>query len=100
MAFGYGMHTDMPIHYLGEAVVQRCRKIWWTVHILDRQITSLMGNPQSIRDEDIHCRLPVFLGSPHRTAALDLHIKLVRIIAVINNSMSLHPFFYILSAPS
>lgn len=87
MAFGYGMHTDMPVHHLGEAVVQRCRKIWWTVHILDRQITSMMGNPQCIRDEDIHCRLPVFSGSPHRTAALDVHIKLVRVIAYINNNI-------------
>ncbi|ETS74138.1 hypothetical protein PFICI_14004 [Pestalotiopsis fici W106-1] len=87
MAFGYGMHTDMPVHHLGEALVQRCRKVWWTVHILDRQITSLMGNPQSIRDEAIHCSLPVFSGSPHRTSALDIHIKLVRIIAYINNNI-------------
>ncbi|KAJ4410388.1 hypothetical protein N0V91_001872 [Didymella pomorum] len=48
-----GMHTDMPVMNLGEAVVQRCRKIWWTIFILDRHMTALMGLPQSIRDEDV-----------------------------------------------
>lgn len=82
----YGMHTDMPVIHLGEAHVQRCRKIWWTVYILDRQMTSLMGLPQSIQDGDVHCRLPVYQGSPQRTASLDLHIKLARLIAEVNNS--------------
>lgn len=88
MALGHGMHTDMPISYLGEYLVQRCRKIWWTAYILDRQMTSLMGLPQSVRDDDVHCQLPSFSGSIQRTAALSMQIKLARIIAEINSSMS------------
>lgn len=88
MALGYGMHTDMPVADLGEHLVQRCRKIWWTVYILDRQMTSLMGLPQSIRDEDAHCQLPVFPASTQRTAGIGMQIKLARIIAEINSSMS------------
>jgi proline utilization trans-activator len=87
-AHGYGMHTDMPVAQLGEDHVQRCRKIWWTVYVLDRQITSLMGSPQSVQEEDIHCQLPVFLESNQRTTTLDMHIKLARVIAEIHNSMS------------
>jgi proline utilization trans-activator len=82
-----GMHTDMPIENLGEPLVQRCRKIWWTVYILDRQMTSLMGLPQSIQDEDITCQLPHFNGSSQRTAALNMQIKLSRVYAEIARSM-------------
>ena len=80
------MHTDMPVDYLGEAVVQRCRKIWWTTYILDRQMTSLMGLPQSIPDEQIHYQLPSFPGSPQKQAGLRMQIKMCRIIAEINSS--------------
>lgn len=86
-ALAYGMHTDMPVVHLGEPHVQRCRRIWWTVYILDRQMTSLMGLPQSIQDGDVHCQLPVYQGSPQRTASLDLHIKLARLIAEVNNTV-------------
>ena len=90
-ALAYGMYTDMPVVHLGESHVQRCRKIWWTVYILDRQMTSLMGLPQSIQDGDVDCQLPVYQGSPQRTASLGLHIKLARLIAEVNNSKTPHP---------
>ena len=83
-----GMHTDMPVENLGEPLVQRCRKIWWTVYILDRQMTSLMGIPQSIRDDDISCQLPDFVGSTQRAAALNMQIKLARIYGEMARSMS------------
>ena len=76
-----GMHTDMPVENLGEPLVQRCRKIWWTAYILDRQMTSLMGLPQSIQDDDISCQVPTFAGSAQRAAALNMQIKLARIYA-------------------
>jgi proline utilization trans-activator len=74
-----GMHTDMPVMNLGEAVVQRCRKIWWTIFILDRHMTALMGLPQSIRDEDVSCQLPDYSSSPQRAAALNMQIKLAKV---------------------
>lgn len=74
-----GMHTDMPVTNLGDAVVQRCRKIWWTIFILDRHMTSLMGLPQSVRDEDISCKLPDYQASPQKAAALSMQIKLARV---------------------
>lgn len=81
------MHTDMPVRYLGESLVQRCRRIWWTVYILDREMTTLMGLPQEINDNDVHSPLPTFLGSVQRTETLNMQIKLSRIIAEINSSV-------------
>jgi proline utilization trans-activator len=67
-----GLHTDM-----------RCRKIWWTVCLLDRQMTSLMGIPQSIRTYEITCQLPDFVESAHRRAALQMQISLSHVYADI-----------------
>lgn len=86
IALAEGMHTDMPVENLGEPLVQRCRKIWWTVYILDRQMTALMGLPQSIQDDDMSCQLPSFNGSSQRAAALNMQIKLARIYALIGRS--------------
>lgn len=82
-----GMHTDMPVMNLGEVVVQRCRKIWWTIFILDRHMTSLMGLPQSIRDEDVSCQLPNYQNSPQRAAALNMQIKLAKVHADIASTV-------------
>lgn len=86
MAMNHGMHTDMPIMELGPELVQRCRKIWWTVYVLDRQMSSLMGLPQSTLDEGVYCQLPSYSGSVQRTTALSMQIKFARIIAEISSS--------------
>lgn len=85
-ALEQGMHTKMSFRDLSESVVQRCRQVWWTVYMLDRQMSSLMGLPQAIRDEDISAPLPSSSKSPQKKIALELHVKLSRLIADILNS--------------
>ncbi|KAL2800273.1 hypothetical protein BJX66DRAFT_183185 [Aspergillus keveii] len=87
IALAQGMHTDMPAQQLGEVVVQRCRKIWWTIYVLDRQMTSLMGLPQSIHDSQIHHQLPSYPGSPQKVVALSMQIRMCQIIAEINSTV-------------
>ncbi len=55
MALENGMHTEMRSKQVGEAMSQRCRKVWWTVCILDRQMCSPMGVPMAIADECNKC---------------------------------------------
>lgn len=97
IALGHGFHTDMPVDRLGEQLVERSRRIWWTVYILDREMTSLMGLPQSVHDDDVHPQLPTFSGVGRRSAALDLQIKLSRVISSINRSISLRGFIVVFS---
>ena len=97
MAMAEGMHTQMPVEYLGEKMVQRCRKIWWTVYILDREMTSLMGLPQSLSDDHVNTLLPAFPGSVQRTATIGIHIKVSRIIAEINSSKHHAVIFFFLA---
>ena len=93
IALAQGMHTDMPAAQLGEDVVQRCRKIWWTIYLLDRQMTSLMGLPQSIQDDQLYHALPSFSGSPQKVIGVAMQIKMCQIIAEINSSKwSVHLF--------
>ncbi|KAE8331488.1 hypothetical protein BDV39DRAFT_189869 [Aspergillus sergii] len=87
IAQAQGMHTDMSAEHLGDAIVQRCRRIWWTIYILDRQMTSLMGLPQSIRDDQLHHQLPYFPGSPQKAIALSMQIKVCQIMDEINSSV-------------
>jgi proline utilization trans-activator len=86
IALAQGMHTDMPAEHLGDALVQRCRRIWWTIYILDRQMTSLMGLPQCIRDNQVHHQLPSYPESPQKEVALRLQIKMCQIMEEINSS--------------
>lgn len=85
IAMAQGMHTSMPVEDLGHDMVQRCGKIWWTIYILDREMTSLMGLPQSINDRYVQTRLPTF-ADPSETMSLGMHIKLSQIIAEVNSS--------------
>ncbi|KAF5670057.1 positive activator of transcription [Fusarium heterosporum] len=87
VALGQGMHTDMPVDQLGEQIVERSRRIWWTVYVLDREMTSLMGLPQSLLDDDIHPQLPHFDGSTQRVAALHMQIRLCRSIASVGRGV-------------
>lgn len=86
LAMAHGMHTDMPIGALGIHAVERCRKIWWTVYILDRQMSSIQGLPQSIDDRFVQAIPPSFSGSPEKARTLGMHIKLCRSIAEISSS--------------
>lgn len=85
IAMSYGMHTSMPVEVLGYDTVQRSGKIWWTIYILDREMTSLMGLPQSINDRYVQTQLPVF-SDPSETMSLGMHIKLSQIIAEVSSS--------------
>lgn len=86
IAIEQGMHTDMDSRYLGEDVVQRSREIWWTVYILDRRMSSLLGAPLALADEDITARLPYFDGSTKKSLALSILIQISKATAEIQRS--------------
>ncbi|KAJ5959849.1 uncharacterized protein N7479_006999 [Penicillium vulpinum] len=87
IAMAQGMHTNMPVDDLGHDMVQRSSKIWWTIYILDREMTSLMGLPQSINDRYVQTQLPTF-SDPSETMSLGMHIKLSKIIAEVNSRLA------------
>ncbi|OQE67764.1 hypothetical protein PENNAL_c0161G04641 [Penicillium nalgiovense] len=87
MAMSHGMHTCMSVGDLGLHVVERCRKIWWTVYVLDRQMSCIQGLPQSVDDRFVQSSLPSSSGPAGKLTTLGMHIKLCRRVAEINNKV-------------
>lgn len=85
-AIAFGFHTDMPTDQHSPAIIERCRKIWWTVYMLDSHMSALLGAPRTICERDISARLPTYDGSAHRTLALHVHIRLANIEGLIQQS--------------
>ncbi|KAF4968691.1 hypothetical protein FSARC_3977 [Fusarium sarcochroum] len=82
-----GMHTEMHSQDVNNAYAQRCRRVWWTVYILDRQMSSLMGVPMAMSDDSIHAALPTFPGDAQKSEAMDIQIKLSQVLGHILNSV-------------
>lgn len=76
---------------LDEHYIQRSRNIWWTVFVLDRQMSVLMGLPLSVNDEDISVPLPSFLDSTRKGFTVAIHVKLCQVLAQVVNSKCAKP---------
>ena len=63
----------------------RYRSVWWTLYILDRRFSSLMGAPVSIHDADVTVPLPSSGDLSEGYEALAMHVKLSRVITSVLN---------------
>ncbi|KAB8270034.1 fungal-specific transcription factor domain-containing protein [Aspergillus minisclerotigenes] len=76
MLLVHGYHTNIPSGTLDERETQRSRNVWWTVFIIERQFTVLMGVPLGINDNEISTPLPAYPDSPHKSITMTMHVKL------------------------
>lgn len=76
----------MQGQHLTTKVVERCRRIWWTIYVLDRQMTSLLGVPVTLRESDISAQFPEFAGSSDQVAIHNAHVSLSRVMALVVDS--------------
>ncbi|KAM0467703.1 hypothetical protein ACHAP7_011670 [Fusarium lateritium] len=88
IALSQGLHRDIVSGVLDDPEVTRYRNAWWTLYILDRKLSSLMGAPCSIHDSDISVPIPGDQTPSRKSSALDMHIKLSRLKAKILDSLS------------
>lgn len=79
------MHTDLPPGTFEDSQIERARHVWWTAYILDRELSSLMGLPNQLADENIHTKFPS-VQSSDQDKGLRVHIKLCRIVAQVVSS--------------
>ncbi|KAM0424927.1 hypothetical protein ACHAPT_009728 [Fusarium lateritium] len=87
LALQEGLHIEMHSQGVGDVHAQRCRCVWWTVYILDRQMSSLMGVPMAISDDAITAGLPTFPEEPLKSVTLEIQIKLSRVLARIGDTV-------------
>ncbi|RHZ66765.1 putative C6 transcription factor [Aspergillus thermomutatus] len=87
MALVEGLHRALPVEQLGQKRVERCTKIWWTVYILDRKFSALIGSPNSVNDGDVTTVLWDPKSCSQETAALSLHVKITQVITRVLNTV-------------
>ncbi|EXJ81855.1 hypothetical protein A1O1_07920 [Capronia coronata CBS 617.96] len=80
-----GLHQDTPRQVMGDKLANRHRDLWWTVYILDRRLSSMIGTPCSIQDVDITCPLPA--TDSQLGTVLNIHVKISRLMTQVQNSV-------------
>ncbi|VUC25742.1 unnamed protein product [Clonostachys rosea] len=78
-----GLHRHMPTDHVSLAHSNRCNTVFWIAYIIDRDFSTLVGAPSSIRDEDITTKLPSEIDDSMNAAAMTLQIRLSRLTATI-----------------
>ncbi|EEU42724.1 uncharacterized protein NECHADRAFT_23362, partial [Fusarium vanettenii 77-13-4] len=73
--------------YLDEKYVQRCRLVWSTLYILERNMASLLGVPLLIAEEYISTPYPICPRNKQRTNTLEIQIKISKILSKIHLSV-------------
>ncbi|KAJ5499316.1 hypothetical protein N7453_008367 [Penicillium expansum] len=86
MALTQGLHREVDLEASDEES-ERYRSIWWTLYILDRRFSSLMGTPISINDADVTMGLPNSGILHQRCRTLGMHVRLSRIISNVLDSV-------------
>lgn len=83
-----GLHRHMPTDHVSLAHSNRCNTVFWVAYIIDRDFSTLVGAPSSIRDEDITTKLPSEIDDSMNAAAMTLQIRLSRLTATILTGIS------------
>ncbi|KAM0537553.1 hypothetical protein ACHAP9_004101 [Verticillium nonalfalfae] len=78
-----GLHTPLPEKELGAQMVKRCRNLWWTLYIMDRQFSTSLGLPMSIQDGGITTHLSVPGENSQEDTAVVLQVKLSQLLSHI-----------------
>lgn len=76
----------MPEEVAGTEYSRRCNVMFWAVYMLDREFSSTIGTPSSIRDEDITVKLPSETDDSIDALNMTLHVRLSRLRARILTS--------------
>ncbi|KAM0424429.1 hypothetical protein ACHAPT_010350 [Fusarium lateritium] len=84
VALQTGMHTEMKSQYLDEKYVQRCRLVWSTIYILERNMACLLGVPMMVAEEYISTPFPICPRNKQRTTTLEIQIKISKILSKIH----------------
>ncbi|KAL6884752.1 fungal-specific transcription factor domain-containing protein [Trichoderma evansii] len=87
IALSQGLHRDIIGDFSNDPEATRYRNAWWTLYILDRKFSSLMGAPISVHDSDISVPIPSSQTASGESSALDMHIKLSRLKAKVLNTV-------------
>lgn len=88
MAQTFGLYTDMQPNTVGENIVTRCRRIWWTVYALERRLGTSFGVPCGFQDADISMRYPSAVEASTSAMGQTIHVKICQLLGRVVSSKS------------
>ncbi|KAL7657948.1 hypothetical protein ACMYSQ_004088 [Aspergillus niger] len=62
----------------------RCRLVWWTVYVLERRMSSLLGVPMGISEESINASFPSISRDIQGSNVLEMQVMLCQILAKVD----------------
>lgn len=80
------MYTGMHGICLDEDYVQRSSLVWWTVYVLERRMSSLLGVPMAISEESISASFPSISRPIQGSNVLEMQVVLCQILAKVDLS--------------
>ncbi|KAL7785914.1 hypothetical protein V8C37DRAFT_412719 [Trichoderma ceciliae] len=87
------MHICIMLGVHRGLVDERGKRVFWTVYIMDRWLSCLMGRPHIIMDDAIRIQLPADAPSMPPAAGLKAHVELSRISGyVVCNTYRVAPW--------
>ncbi|KAK4072126.1 transcriptional regulator family: Fungal Specific TF [Trichoderma harzianum] len=81
IALSQGFHRELIGASLTAKELNRHRRAWWTLYILDKRFSSLMGAPNCIQDNEITVLLPEPDHDQGDYQMFGLHVRLTRLLA-------------------
>ncbi|KAL6819050.1 hypothetical protein V8C40DRAFT_252346 [Trichoderma camerunense] len=81
IALSQGFHRELTGASLTITELHRHRHAWWTLYILDKRFSSLMGAPNCIQDNEITVLLPEPDHDQGDCQMFGLHVRLTRLLA-------------------
>ncbi|KAJ5342368.1 hypothetical protein N7541_011492 [Penicillium brevicompactum] len=84
LALENGMYTEMHGSCFDEDYIQRSNLLWWTVYILERRMSSLLGLPLGISEESISALCPSILIQSETSEAMEMQVRLCQILAKVD----------------
>ncbi|PTB50740.1 hypothetical protein M431DRAFT_533772 [Trichoderma harzianum CBS 226.95] len=86
IALSQGFHRELTGASLTVKELHRHRRAWWTLYILDKRFSSLMGAPNCIQDNEITVLLPEPDYDQGDCQMFGLHVRLTRLLADVLRS--------------
>ncbi|KAL3417228.1 hypothetical protein PVAG01_11228 [Phlyctema vagabunda] len=76
MCLIHGMNRVYDAKRISLSEFEHRSKLWWTVYIVDRKLSSLVGVPSAVHDADIAVARPSMDGTKSKTLTFSLHVEL------------------------
>jgi hypothetical protein len=70
------MNRRFDAYHLPQHQFEHRSKLWWTIYIIDRKLSSLVGVPTALHDEDIALPMPPMNGGRNQNSTFALHVEL------------------------